>query len=889
MRRIGSRHRSSHRPVILVLVLLFSAIVLLSGGQAARAAGGALDPGFLAAPLTGPNGPVTAMVMQPDGKLVIAGPFTAVHGVARRAIARLNADGSLDTAFDVQLSSQGEVRALALQDNGKIVLGGWFSTVNGITRASLARLNVDGSLDREFAPYLPLSMNMPDISAVAVEIDQQIVIGGTFQLPSSGSTVNIARFTKNGQVDDTFNIYAARGHIRAIVAEPTGHLLIAGGFTTVYDRTGPVARPGLARLDHGGWPDPTFDPRSGADGPVTAMAVEPDGHVLIGGAFTTVDGQPRAALARLTSIGRVDLFYTPTFNSGAAVAALLVQPNGLTVVGGSFSTIGGIARRNVARLTASGGVDESFDPGSGADGLVAALAVQPDGKLVLGGGFSSVAGVSRLRLARLLGTPGTLTLNSGGMSVSEGSGSATLVVQRSGGSDTALTAQLMLEDHTTNPRDYRSPASTVDPGFLPAPMTGVDDGVNALAVQPDGKILVAGFFKAYNNEPRPNLIRILPNGREDPSFRPGSGPNASVYELAVQRDGKIVMIGNFTSVDGRVRNRIARLNADGSLDTTFDVQLDSSVSLLSLALDSADNILFGGMFATVNGVSRTFLARVDHSGKLDPTFQPNLDSQVNTIAVQPDGKIVIGGTFDRVDGVLRIAVARLNVDGSLDPAYDARLAADAVVYTIALQSSGSAIITGNYPNPYTLAQQNTFLLRMLPGGSSDAAFPRLRFNDSIVLISVRPDDTFFIGGMFSTINGQSRGRIARLQANGELDQTFDTTVGANDSVYTIAFQDDGAILLGGRFTTIQGEPRNNLARLGRGIFLHWAAGEVSDRVLTLPIVDDVDYEGDETLRVTLTTLTGGAASGTPAQAMLTIVDNDARLSTPRGWLPLSRR
>lgn len=336
MPRIGSRRRSTYRAAILVLVLLCSVTALLPGGQAARAAGGTLDPSFLAAPLTGPNGPVTAMVMQPDGKLVIAGPFTTVHGVARHALARLNADGSLDMTFDVQLSSQGEVRALALQDNGKLVLGGRFSTVNGITRASLARLNVDGSLDPEFAPYLALSPNMLGISAVAVEIDQRIVIGGTFQLPSTGSTVHIARIARNGQVDDTFNSGAARGHIHAIVAEPTGDLLIAGAFTAVSDRRGPVARPGLARLDQGGWSDPTFDPRSGADGPVTALAVEPDGHVLIGGAFTTVDGQPRAALARLTSIGRVDLFYTPTFNSGAAVAALLVQPNGLTVAGDLF-------------------------------------------------------------------------------------------------------------------------------------------------------------------------------------------------------------------------------------------------------------------------------------------------------------------------------------------------------------------------------------------------------------------------------------------------------------------------------------------------------------------------------------------------------------------------
>lgn len=542
----------------------------------------------------------------------------------------------------------------------------------------------------------------------------------------------------------------------------------------------------------------------------------------------------------------------------------------------------------MARLSASGDVDESFDPGSGADGLVAALAVQPDGKLVIGGEFSSVAGTARPRLARLLGTPGTLTLSSGGLSVSEGGGSATLVVRRSGGSDTAVTAQLLLEDHTTNPRDYRSPASTIDPGFLSAPMTGFDDVVSALAVQPDGKILVAGYFTTYNNERRPNLVRLLPDGRIDPSFRMFMGPDAAVSNLVVQRDGKIVIIGAFSSVEGQPRRRIARLNANGSLDATFNVQLDIMAYLLGLALDSADNILFSGRIGTVDGVQRKFLARLDQTGKLDPTFQPNLDDQANTIAVQPDGKIVIGGWFDQVDGQPRAAVARLNKDGSLDAAYDARLPRDAIVYAIGVQSNSSTIIAGidltsnSWPG-------DTFLVRVQANGTLDTGFPRLRFNNYIRTVSVRPDDTFFISGAFSTINGEAHGRFARLKASGELDRTFDTTVGANDSVDSIASQSDGALLLGGRFTTMQGEPRNRLARLGGGSFLYWAAGEVSDRVLTLPIVDDVDYEGDETLRVTLTTLTGGATSGTPPQATLTIIDNDARISTPRGWLPLSRR
>ncbi len=132
---------------------------------------------------------------------------------------------------------------------------------------------------------------------------------------------------------------------------------------------------------------------------------------------------------------------------------------------------------------------------------------------------------------------------------------------------------------------------------------------------------------------------------------------ASVYSVAVQADGKILLAGQFTSVGGTARNYIARLNADGSLDPGFNPNANDIV--YSLAVQADGKILLGGMFTTVGGTARNYIARLNADGSLDSGFNPNASGTVYSVAVQADGKILLGGYFNTVGGTTRNRIARL--------------------------------------------------------------------------------------------------------------------------------------------------------------------------------------------------------------------------------------
>ena len=161
----------------------------------------------------GADNRVWVVAVQADGKILVSGEFTALGGggtgtTERRYIGRLNADGSLDTSFNP--GANGEVRAIALQGDGKILVGGFFTMLGGggtgtTPRAYIGRLNADGSLDSSFDP----GANEP-VTALAVEGDGKILVGGGFTMLGGGGTgttprSKIGRLTADGSLDSTFN------------------------------------------------------------------------------------------------------------------------------------------------------------------------------------------------------------------------------------------------------------------------------------------------------------------------------------------------------------------------------------------------------------------------------------------------------------------------------------------------------------------------------------------------------------------------------------------------------------------------------------------------------------------------------------------------------------
>jgi uncharacterized delta-60 repeat protein len=350
--------------------------------------------------------------------------------------------------------------------------------------------------------------------------------------------------------EDGYDPDISPGFVQALAVQPDGKTIVAGEFETV----GGVEHLTLARLNTDGSVDATFTPRT--DGIIYSVVVQGDGKILIGGVFNTVNNETRNGIARLNADGTLES--SATFDPGTGadniVYSIVLQPDGKILLGGLFDRIQSVARNGIARLNADGGVDGTFDPGTGADDAVYSVALQTDGKILIGGAFQNVAATARNRIARL---------------------------DVDGGLDATF-----------------------------APASGADDKVDCVILQPDGKILIGGYFTTVNGTNRNRIARLTTTGALDGSFDPGTGADGVVYTMSLQTDGKVMLGGDFQNVNDTARSRIARLDANGGLDTTFDPGTGADAEVDGIALQADGNILFGGGFTLFDGVARNRIARI---------------------------------------------------------------------------------------------------------------------------------------------------------------------------------------------------------------------------------------------------------------------------------------
>ncbi len=351
---------------------------------------GTVDGGFTA----DANGRVNAIALQPDGKIVLGGEFTALNGVTRQRLARLLPDGTLESGFSPSISTGTTVFGLTVLPDGKLIVAGTFTAVNGVARNNVARLLPDGTLDAAWNPNANAI-----VRGAAPQPDGKIVLAGDFTTIGGVARNNIARLNADGTLDTGFNPNA-NGILRNAVLLPDGKLIIHGSFTAV----GGVARNRIARLNPNGTLDTTFNPN--ASDVVYAVLPQPDGKLLLGGAFTTIGGVTRNRLARLNADGSLDTAYNP--DAGSTVYSLVAQTDGRVLAGGLFTTVAGIARNRLARLLPDGALDAGFNPNANAD--VFGVALLTDGRILAAGTFTSVGGVTCNRLARLHNHPAGETL-----------------------------------------------------------------------------------------------------------------------------------------------------------------------------------------------------------------------------------------------------------------------------------------------------------------------------------------------------------------------------------------------------------------------------------------------------------------------------------------------
>ena len=381
-----------------------------------------------------------------------------------------------------------------------------------------------------------------------------------------------------------------------------------------------------------------FQRTSGFNSSVISTEIQSDGKIIMGGLFTSFNGNTRNRLLRLNSDGTEDSsFYTNLgtafsgFFLGQDINSIIEQPDGKILIGGNFNSFNGNTRNFLIRLNSDGTEDTSFygNLGTGFNARIFSVHLQSDGKILVGGQFTSFNGNTRNRLIRL---------NSDG----------------------------------TEDSSFYTNLGTAFPGFF--------IGVNAIREQSDGKIIVGGNFSSFNSLSRQRLIRLNPDGTEDTFFYSnlsslGSAFNSSISGISIQTDGKIIITGTFTSLNTSTRYGISRLNLDGTEDSTFYTNLTSSGdgtgfrngSPIVSSIQSDGKIIVAGAFTDFNnlgGNNRNRIVRLNSDGTEDSSFYspitPGFNADVFSVEIQLDGKILLGGSFTTFAGNTRNFSIRLN-------------------------------------------------------------------------------------------------------------------------------------------------------------------------------------------------------------------------------------
>jgi uncharacterized delta-60 repeat protein len=293
------------------------------------------------------------------------------------------------------------------------------------------------------------------------------------------------------------------------------------------------------------------------------------------------------------------------------VNALAVQDDGKIVVGGDFTQYDATTRNYIARLNSDGTLDDTFDAGTTLGAAVLAIAIDDNDNIVVGGSFS--ASVKRL----------TPTGASDGTFVLDG--------------------------------------------------TGLNGLVTTLAIDGDGNIVIGGNFTSYNGISRNYIARLLASGDLDTNFEPGTGFNGFLRKIGIQSDGKIVAVGGssgFSIYNGTSRDNIARIESTGALDLTFVPPTNLLARLYDVKFQSDNKIIVTGEYnGNLNSIFYG-IARLNTDGSLDESFTPNFFQGGRSLHIQSNGTIVVGGLFSA-------AIKLINADGTPNPFFDGRIVGSA--------------------------------------------------------------------------------------------------------------------------------------------------------------------------------------------------------------------
>lgn len=672
---------------------------------------------------------VSDFLEMPDGDIWVGlNPYNATSA----KIVRLKPDGSYRSALKtLYYGNSPAVLTLARHPNGGAFVGGRFNYNSvGNVKSGLAQVSPAGLLVPSFAPLAS------DFSAPSQGFNCGVVLaGGKILLGATASEPPLFQLNADGTRDPNFDLLVTPPpgqfpSVNALLLEPDGSVLVGGAFVELNGRP----HTNLARLRPDGSVDATFQPNA----PVTVSALRrlADGRIVVGLGDTRSYESNRNAVLRLLPDGNPDPTFTTEHavvltNRAAGVDALLPQPDGVLLVAGRFTSFAGHAVTNLVRLLADGTVDESF-PIRTVVGTDLRLAALRDGSVLLGGALQSVNGIQTRVLGKLL-PDGSLDPNfhrvgdfEPALAIVPLADDGAMVLANSGGT----------YNQTRSGTVFRlNSDGRLDSTFFAPPQ------LRATVIVPEtnGGWLVAGRLDILTATASRHLrvLRLAADGALDPKYPPDFSVNSQVNSLQLLPDGKLLVAGQFhLSELGRAEvTNLVRLFPDGRLDTSFQ-PASVPAGVVAMALGGDGNIYVAG--------ADNSLERLKPDGRLDTSFVSSLHPAFNTriycLALQADGRLLLGGTALATARSTNTGLVRLLPDGSADATFwNNRMFYSATVYGMAIQASGRLLLSTDH------------LVRLFPNGETDPSFAP---DIAAEAIAVDPHDDVLVYG---TVSNSYRG------------------------------------------------------------------------------------------------------------------------------------
>ncbi|HSH67264.1 MAG TPA: delta-60 repeat domain-containing protein, partial [Bacteroidia bacterium] len=435
--------------------------------------------------------------------------------------------------------------------------------------------------------------------------------------------------------------------------------MVGGGFTTY---NGTMAN-GIVRLAANGSIDNSFVTGTGFDGMVTSALLQTDGKIIVAGQFTSYNGTPVNKILRLKKNGSIDNTFSLNGLANKAPQKMTLQADGKIVL--AYSTIEEVDLKRLNTDGSIDGSYSAIIPITDPDGVdtyfptTRALLTQSDGKILVGGSYffgnsPSFHFLKRVNVNGMLDT--TFHSPYEEQAISGGGPVFTICLQNDG----KIIVGGKGEEHSNGSQNLSTSFisrlnvnGSLDNTFHQNnTLSKPNLGVYTTEILTDGKIIVAGFFPELNTYAAHNIARLNTDGTFDISFNKITGANGEIMASAVQPNGRIIIAGNFSAFHFQSRNHVARLLENGKLDHSFNVGTGTNGTVSAVAVQADKKILIAGNFSSYNDHPVPGLVRVNSNGSIDASFDPGTgaDGPINTIVVQDDNKIVIGGSFTQVNG-----------------------------------------------------------------------------------------------------------------------------------------------------------------------------------------------------------------------------------------------